>query len=422
MKKCPVCGEMVMDTTKICPVCGYEFPTLDIEEKDNLERNGVEIPVKNGGTIFLYEELFVDKYPPFLEGTVPAVKLAIKNNSDKIVTLEISAGIEKYAYENKATVVLNPKEDYSYSYYPSLKKEMMGKLKSYGKSILYYKIDGDIKHVIEKRESILILSYGDILWQAGNISLADYIIKWVTPRDDIIRGKLLNKVMDEMKRIKEIKDKFGDNGLIFGEQGGREGIYAQTWALYNALKKWGIRYKSTSVSILQGFQRVRLPKEVLEEKGGNCIDLTVTFAAALEAMELTPVIILIPGHTFPGVVIPPNMARDLRNRGYESIVKSINSRYQNIMKKYGTKISEEYSISHNDDNSSFTLKTLDQYLFSCCGKYLLPVESTMIPDCSFFEAIKNIYESGKIESIKKVIIVPEARKKLGYNVLPYENI
>ena len=289
MKKCPKCGELLMDTTKVCPVCGYEFPIEDIKEVAELDNEGINIPLKNGGSFVFIEELFADMYPPFLEEELPALKLVFKNVSQGDIILKISAGIEKYVYEDKKTVKLKSGDTYSYSYYPKFRKEYMGELKSYGKSALYYKIEGDLKQVIEKKESIMILSYGDILWAIDGISLAKYIVRWVTPRDEIIRGELLNRVMDEMEKFKEFKEK-GVKGMIFGDQNGALGIYLQTWALYNALKRWGVRYKDTPVSILTGYQRVRLPKEVLKEKGGNCIDLTVTFASALEAMGLIPII------------------------------------------------------------------------------------------------------------------------------------
>ena len=417
MKKCPRCGEMLMDTTKVCPVCGYEFPVLDMDERVVAERGGLKIPVKSGaGNLVLYEKLFASEYPPFLEGFVPAVELALKNDSDDEVTLRFTAGIEKYAHEDKKTVALKPGATYLYSYIPSFKKDVMGELKSYGKSTLYYKVEGDIKHRIEKKESLTILSYGDILWAIDGISLAKYIVKWVTPMDELIRGKLLNRVMDEMEKLHEFKKIGFERGMIIGEQFGKIGIYMQVCALYNALKKWGIRYKSTPVSILRGYQRVRLPREVLNEKGGNCIDLAVTFASALEAMELIPVIFLTPGHAFPSVFIRSEMIEGLRNSRYgDRIMESINTRYSSIMERYGIR-------SVNKRDSSDVIDILDDYLVPCCGAYVLPVESTMIPDGTFLEAVRNIKEEGKMEEVEEIVVVPEAREALGEAVLPYEDV
>ncbi len=432
MKRCPKCGEMLMDTTEVCPICGYKFPVLDMDERFVAEREGVKIPVKSGkGNLLFYESMFASEYPPFLEGFVPAIELALKNDSENGITLSFWAGIEKYAYEDKKTITLKPGDTYMYSYFPSFKKEVMGELKSYGKSSLYYVVDGDIEHRIEKKESVTILSYGDILWMIDGMSLAKYIVKWVTPRDELIREKLLNMVMDEMEKlsksgkIKEFEEYLREagvefkKGMIFGEQLGKLGIYVQVWALFNALKKWGIRYKSTTVSILREYQRVRLPREVLKEKGGNCIDLAVTFASALEAMDLVPVIFLIPGHAFPGVMIRSDMVKTARNYRHKgTIIESINSKYESIMKKYGITIEKD----KDERESMSVLKSLDDYLIPCCGEYALPVESTMIPDSTFLEAVRNIKKEGKIDKIEEIIVVPVAREELGEAVLPYEDL
>lgn len=45
-------------------------------------------------------------------------------------------------------------------------------------------------------------------------------------------------------------------------------------------------------------QRIRLPRESLAEQQANCIDGTVLVASLLEAMSLTPAIVLIPKHAF----------------------------------------------------------------------------------------------------------------------------
>ena len=50
----------------------------------------------------------------------------------------------------------------------------------------------------------------------------------------------------------------------------------------------------------EGFadQRVRLPRQALEEGQANCIDGTVLFASLLEAVSLSPAIVIVPGHAF----------------------------------------------------------------------------------------------------------------------------
>jgi hypothetical protein len=62
-----------------------------------------------------------------------------------------------------------------------------------------------------------------------------------------------------------------------------------------------LTYVSTTETFDQNSQRIRLPTEVLTGGSGNCIETSLLYAAATEALGLTPVIILVPGHAYMGV-------------------------------------------------------------------------------------------------------------------------
>lgn len=51
-------------------------------------------------------------------------------------------------------------------------------------------------------------------------------------------------------------------------------------------------------------QHVKYPRDVIRNKSGTCIDLAITFASAAEALGMEPFLILIPGHCFPGFILP----------------------------------------------------------------------------------------------------------------------
>ena len=48
---------------------------------------------------------------------------------------------------------------------------------------------------------------------------------------------------------------------------------------------------------------IRLPEEVLNQSGGNCIETSLLYASAAEALGLDSAIILIPGHAYVGISI-----------------------------------------------------------------------------------------------------------------------
>lgn len=78
-------------------------------------------------------------------------------------------------------------------------------------------------------------------------------------------------------------------------------ILAQAGAIFGALQKQNIIYAVHPASFEKVGQRVRLCDAVIQEKMGNCLDLTLLYAACLEAVGLNPILILKNGHIFSGV-------------------------------------------------------------------------------------------------------------------------
>lgn len=88
---------------------------------------------------------------------------------------------------------------------------------------------------------------------------------------------------------------------LVGYQGDPEVVETQVRAAFDALKTESrITYVNSVLEFNpeQGFatQRVRLPRESLEERQANCIDGVVLFASLLESMSLSPAIVVVPGH------------------------------------------------------------------------------------------------------------------------------
>ena len=78
-------------------------------------------------------------------------------------------------------------------------------------------------------------------------------------------------------------------------------VLAQAAAVYGALQKQNIVYSMPPASFGQVGQRVRLCDAVMQQKMGTCLDLTLFYAACLEAIGLHPLLILKAGHAFAGV-------------------------------------------------------------------------------------------------------------------------
>jgi hypothetical protein len=72
-------------------------------------------------------------------------------------------------------------------------------------------------------------------------------------------------------------------------------------AIFNALRERNVKYVNAPEGFFEGSQFIRYPSSVLSDKTANCIEGSLVFASALEALAMRPVIILIPGHAFVGV-------------------------------------------------------------------------------------------------------------------------
>ena len=85
---------------------------------------------------------------------------------------------------------------------------------------------------------------------------------------------------------------------------GSKGIEKQVYAIWFALQKMDFRYSSVSYSSLSSnvvySQRVRTFEDALNSRQINCVDGSVLFASLLRAINITPILVQIPGHMFVG--------------------------------------------------------------------------------------------------------------------------
>jgi hypothetical protein len=126
----------------------------------------------------------------------------------------------------------------------------------------------------------------------------EYAVAWVTPASLYVE-ELLRQAVE-----------FMPDEAIYGYQGGAEGVLPQLRAVYQVVNDvYRIRYVSTPVSLAQTdetrVQRIRLPAETIEQQAGNCIETAALYASAIEAMDMNPLLVLVPGHAFVACELSP---------------------------------------------------------------------------------------------------------------------
>ena len=125
--------------------------------------------------------------------------------------------------------------------------------------------------------------------------------KYVTPLSPRVKQIALNAI------------KYNDNKAIITYQNtGKDRFSAmlkEAQAIYLALHNHGIMYQNPPAGGLYAevkdgieiaTQRLRMPEEVLKDKKGTCLDLSILFCACLEEVGFNPILIIIDGHAFAG--------------------------------------------------------------------------------------------------------------------------
>jgi hypothetical protein len=115
----------------------------------------------------------------------------------------------------------------------------------------------------------------------------------------------------EVKRIisdaSDLLKQRGMGGAIAGNQVGPEQKLQLAKAIFDAMSTRINSYITSppSIDFMEQGQQVRPLDQILESKGGNCIELACAYSACLLEAGLSPVIFLLHGHAFAGFYVNP---------------------------------------------------------------------------------------------------------------------
>lgn len=110
-------------------------------------------------------------------------------------------------------------------------------------------------------------------------------------------------LVDAARKLEELT---GDASLDGYQRQNPNRVRAHCAALFHALRRQSIVYSAPPASFEAAGQRVRLARQVLTEKLGTCLDLSVLLASALEAAGLHPLVVVMRGHAFVGCWLVDN--------------------------------------------------------------------------------------------------------------------
>lgn len=103
-----------------------------------------------------------------------------------------------------------------------------------------------------------------------------------------------------LRSARDLLERETGSSSLEGYQAGRQRAAQIGGAIYEALRVQRISYVGLPASFEDTGQKVRTTADVLGGKLGNCLDLSVTYAACLEQAGLHPLIWIVSGHAFAG--------------------------------------------------------------------------------------------------------------------------
>ena len=125
------------------------------------------------------------------------------------------------------------------------------------------------------------------------------LASFITPNHPCI-ASVVKRASEHLYRINDSKS---FNGYCSDS---KERVREQIEAIYLALQDEELSYSLSMRSYEETGQRIRLASEVITDKLGNCMDLTLLFAACLEYIGLNTLLILERTHIYLGVWLTDN--------------------------------------------------------------------------------------------------------------------
>ena len=230
------------------------------------------------------------------------VDITLRNHNSQPVRVITETEIPGYSDKASDTVDIDANGTAEVSENPRLTQASIDSLDverpaSFHIRVVYLQ-NGDEKVILDETKNITLTARRDFPWSIEGFSQQDdfdLLAAMVTPTDPSVEAL----IRDAANHISGGIMEGGYEGHTLDDNGR---VWDRISALWDAENDSNLTYIDTEVNFVPGtFQRIRLPYEVLDQKSGNCIETSLLFASAVEALKLQPAIILIPGHAFLAV-------------------------------------------------------------------------------------------------------------------------
>ena len=150
-------------------------------------------------------------------------------------------------------------------------------------------LDGD-EVICSLAEPVSLLARNE--W-CGLVSLPEILAAFVLPNDTAVM-----QILDRGAAV--LREHTGQSAFNGYQDKNHRRAWEQVAAIYKAISELGIRYMVAPASFETTGQKVRTPAEIISQRFGNCLDLTLLFCACCEQVGLHPLILMHDGHAYAG--------------------------------------------------------------------------------------------------------------------------
>lgn len=167
------------------------------------------------------------------------------------------------------------------------------------------------KVILKQEFDVSILAFDQ--WN-GVTTLREILAAFITPNHP--------EIVNVIKRASSILEKWTSSPSFDSYQTQNpDRVRKQMAAIYEAIAELQITYVTVPASFEASGQRVRLCDSIFSQRIGNCLDLSLLYAACLEAIGINPLIVIIKEHAFAGAWLIDDCFVDSANDEVSLITK-----------------------------------------------------------------------------------------------------
>lgn len=207
-----------------------------------------------------------------------------------------------------------------------------------------------------RTESVSLLARNE--W-CGLVALPEILAAFILPNDPAI--------MPILGRASDLLREASGRGALNGYQDkSRKRAWEQLAALYKAVAELGIRYINPPTSFENTGQKISFPSQIVAERFGTCLDLTLLFAACCERIGLHPLVLLHEGHAYAGCWLEERTFPDSTAEGADALQQIRKHESESLLNVFETTFvtsespgvladAERSALAHLDTEKPFRL-------------------------------------------------------------------